>query len=107
MIVFKRIADIIRLCVALGCTILFIILVIATFSGCITTRVQTKLIDPDGQIWLLTSKSDALVEIKRPDGTIFKVDNRGKPTFFETYMQYLLIKAAPRVELSNQPGKGD
>ena len=104
---FKRIADIIRLCVALGCTILFIILVIAVFSGCITTRVHTKLIDPEGQIWLLTSKSDALVEIKRPDGTIFKVDNRGKPTFFETYMQYLLIKAAPTVKVSNQPGTGD
>lgn len=82
-----------------------IYLIAALFiTGCITTRVHTKLVDPEGQIWLLTSKSDALVEIKRPDGTIFKVDNRGKPTFFETYMQYLLIKAAPSVELSNQPG---
>ena len=76
-------------------------------TGCITTRVHTKLIDPEGHIWLLTSKSDALVEIKRPDGTIFKVDNRGKPTFFETYMQYVLIKAAPTVKVSNQPGTGD
>lgn len=72
-------------------------------TGCVTTKVQTKIEDPQGQVWLLTSKSDALVEIKKPDGTIVKVDNRGKPTFFETYMHYLLIKAAPSVELSNQP----
>lgn len=75
-----------------------------SLCGCITTRVKTELIDPKGQIWLLTSKSDACVELKQPDGTILKVDNRGKATFFETYMQYLLIKAAPSVELSNQPG---
>ena len=86
----------------------FICLIAALLlTGCITTRVQTKLVDDEGHIWLLTSKSDALVEVKRPDGTIFKVDNRGKPTFFETYMQYLLIKAAPSVKLSNQPGDND
>lgn len=72
-------------------------------TGCVTTKVQTKIEDPQGRVWTLVSKSDALVEITRPDGTIVKVDNRGKPTFFETYMHYLLIKAAPSVELSNQP----
>jgi hypothetical protein len=73
-------------------------------TGCITTRVHTELIDPKGEVWTLTSKSDALVEIKRPDGTIFKVDNRGKSSFFEQYMQYVLIKAAPRVEQSTWGG---
>ena len=84
------------------CTIALLLIV-----GCATTKIHTTITDPEGQIWVLVSKSDAVVEIKRPDGTIVKVDNRGKPTFFETYMHYLLIKAAPSVELSNQPGKGD
>jgi len=83
--------------------ILAVIIALLIFNSCATTKVQTKIEDPEGQVWTLLSKSDAVVEIKRPDGTIVKVDNRGKPTFFETYMHYLLIKAAPSVELSNQP----
>jgi len=85
--------------------IVLLIAIALSFSGCTTTNVQTKIEDPQGRVWTLVSKSDALVEIKRPDGTVVKVDNRGKPTFFETYMHYLLIKAAPSVKLSNQPGE--
>ena len=74
------------------------------FVGC-AAKIQTIVTDPQGQVWTVESKSDSLVEIKRADGVVVKVDNRGKPTFFETYMQYLLIKSAPNIELSNQPGK--
>lgn len=83
----------------------FILCLMLLLSGCASlTSTVTTIEDPQGQIWTIKSKSDALVEIKRPDGVTVKVDNRGKPTFFETYMQYLLITAAPTVELGNQPG---
>ena len=87
---------------AILCTIAVLLI-----AGCAGTKVKTDIISPYGDIWTIKSKSDALVEIKLPDGTLVKVDNRGKPTFFETYMHYLLIKAAPSVELSNQPKDND
>jgi len=85
--------------------VLIIFAIIFTFTGCAHLgSVKSTVEDHKGEIWTVVSKKDGVVELKRPDGTIIKVDNRGAPGFFEQYMQYLLIQAAPRVELSNQPG---
>lgn len=84
-------------------SIIFVILF--SFTGCAHLgSITSKVESPEGEIWTVISKKDGVVELKQPDGTIIKVDNRGAPGFFEQYMQYLLIQAAPRVELSNQPG---
>lgn len=97
--------NVVKVIVSVGMGIFILWSIVWIFSGCAFNAPITSTIeDPEGQIWTILSKSDALVEIKRPDGVIVKVDNRGKPSFFETYMQYLLIKAAPSVDLSNQPG---
>ncbi len=83
--------------------VIFLILTGCAHLGSVTSKVES----PEGEIWTVVSKKDGVVELKRPDGTIIKVDNRGAPGFFEQYMQYLLIQAAPRVELSNQPGNNN
>lgn len=85
--------------------IIIVIIGVIFLTGCAHLgSVTSKIESPEGEIWTVISKKDGVVELKRPDGTIIKVDNRGAPGFFEQYMQYLLIRAAPSVELSNQPG---
>lgn len=86
---------------------LLLILIILTSACASLTQVKTEITDPEGKIWLVTSKSDAYIEIKRPDGTMVKVDNRGGTGFFRAYMEYMLIRAAPTVHVGERKGDED
>ena len=80
-----------------------LITIILTLSACGSlTRVKTDIIDPFGNIWTIKSKSDACIEIKQPDGTLVKVDNRGGVGFFRAYMEYMLIRAAPTIHVGER-----
>lgn len=88
--------------------LLLLIIVILTLSACASlTHVKTEITDPEGKIWVVKSKSDAFIEIKRPDGTMVKVDNRGGTGFFRAYMEYMLIRAAPTVHVGERKGDED
>ena len=59
--------------VALGCT------------------VKTQIIEPDGSIYIVESKTDSMVTMKN-GGWEITVDNRGKPNIFESLLGWLLLK---------------
>jgi len=87
--------------------ILIFILYSIVITGCANIKslenVTTTIKDSEDKlIYQIECKDDALVEFKQGDNS-FKVDNRDQPGFFRSYMEYMLIRAAPTVELSNQP----
>ena len=55
---------------------------------------------PDGQKYVVSSKSDALVELTQKDGTKITVDNRGRPGLFEQLLGVILMRA-PDVTIEN------
>lgn len=69
--------------------------------GC-TTITRTTITSPSNEVWVVHSKSDALVKIEW-EGAKVEVDNRGKTGFWEGLIQYLLIK--PNINLSNMEGR--
>ena len=66
------------------------ILIVAFIFICGCT-VKTQIIEPDGSIYTIKSKSDAMVSMKSED-RIITVDNRGKPNIFESLLGWLLLK---------------
>lgn len=86
---------------------LFILFIITVFAlvGC--AEITTIIIDPDKKTWTIISKSDARVIItQEKEGqviTIIEVDNRGKTSWVEGLMQYILAK--PDITLSNKEGR--
>lgn len=68
--------------------------------GC-AANIKTVVVDPDGKEWKMWSKDDALVSITQ-DQTTFSVDNRGRPSWIEGLIQYILAK--PEINLSNKEG---
>ena len=79
----------------LGVSLVFLL------TGCASlTQVKTTVKDPTGRVFTVKSKSDALVELKTKDGEEIKVDNRGKQSFWEGLLQYLLVK--PNINISNK-----
>lgn len=56
--------------------------------GC---TIKTEIIEPDGDIFIVKSKSDSLVVVKN-NGHEITVDNRGKPNIFESLLGWLLLK---------------
>ena len=66
------------------------ILIIALVFACGCT-VKTQIIEPDGSIYIIESKSDAMVSVKNGERDIV-VDNRGKPNIFESLLGWLLIE---------------
>lgn len=77
-------------------------------TGCsvLSTNVKTNIKDPEGKIWTIESKSDALVQIKK-DGVEITVDNRGRMSAFEAIMGIVMTKTDINLGLSNQPGDHD
>jgi hypothetical protein len=56
--------------------------------GC---TVKTQIIEPDGSVYTVKSKTDAMVTVKHNDWEVV-VDNKGKPNIFESLLGWLLIK---------------
>lgn len=66
---------------------------ILLFSCASLNQVQTKVTSPEGREWTVLSKPDAIIEIE--DGKTkdkLKVDNRGRPSTFETMLQFMLMR---------------
>lgn len=68
--------------------LLIFVLCLLTLTGCaVTTALQT----PTGDVYIVISKSDAVVSLKQGDMEIV-VDNRGRPTFLEAFFSVLIMK---------------
>ena len=65
-----------------------LVALIVTTIGC---TIKTQITEPDGSIYIIESKSDSLVSMKK-DGRIITVDNRGKPNIFESLLGWMLLK---------------
>lgn len=76
----------------------FIILLVLTI-GC--ASVKTTITNPQGEIWIVQSKKDALVKLEKKDIKI-EVDNRGKLGLFENLMGIIFMKTD--IELKNKEG---
>ena len=72
------------------------ILIIALVFACGCT-VKTQIIEPDGSVYTIRSKSDAMVSMKTNDRVV-TVDNRGKPNIFESLLGWLLLKTPDVVQ---------
>ena len=66
----------------------FLMFLILIIFGCTT---KTQIIEPDGSIYTIKSKTDSLVVMNRGDWNI-TVDNRGKPNIFESLLGWMLLK---------------
>ncbi|MCK5612738.1 hypothetical protein KAR91_63280 [Candidatus Pacearchaeota archaeon] len=65
-----------------------LLLCLLFMSAC---TVKTQIIEPDGSIYTIVSKSDAKVIMKNANREIV-VDNKGKPNIFESLLGWLLLK---------------
>ena len=66
---------------------LIVALILATL-GC---TIKTQITEPDGSVYTIHSKADALVSMKN-GGREITVDNRGKSNIFESLLGWLLLK---------------
>ena len=72
-----------------------VILALLLFAyGC---TVKTQIVEPDGSIYTIQSKSDSMVVMKSNEREI-TVDNRGKPNIFESLLGWLLLKTPDVVQ---------
>lgn len=81
-------------CYKWGLVILLVLVV-----GC--ASVKTTIINPQGEIYTIQSKKDALV-IMEKDGVKLTVDNRGKLGLFENLMGIIFMKTD--IEIKNKEG---
>jgi len=70
-------------------------------SGCSMLNVKTTITDPNGLVWAVSSKSDALVQIKKTD-TEITIDNRGRMSAFEAIMGTVMTNTDVNLGLSNK-----
>lgn len=68
-------------------------------AGCAT--IKTTVTDPQGKVYVVESKKDALVTYKKDDVNLV-VDNRGKMGIFENLMGIMLMKT--EINLKNKDG---
>ena len=65
---------------------IFIILTMLCLTGCAAWgNVTTTITDPNNQVWMVESRSDALVHVKSGEVEII-VDNRGRMSAFEAIL---------------------
>lgn len=76
----------------------FLIVTIILTVGC---SAKMTITDPDGRIWKIVSKKNALVKYKDPNVDI-TVDNRGKLGVVESVFGVLMLKTD--INLSNKEG---
>ena len=56
------------------------------------TQTETKVVSPNGEVWLVVSKGDSHVVFQ--DGkVILEVDNRGKPGTVEEVLKLLMLRS--------------
>ena len=85
-----------------GIKILTIIIISLCLSGCSLMNVKTTITDPNGKVWEISSKSDALCIIEKKDGTKLTVDNRGKMSVIEAALGLALTNTNINLGLSNK-----
>lgn len=86
--------------------LLLVIMLCLFLTGCggMLGNVKTTIEDPEGKIWSIKSKSDALVQIKK-DGVEITVDNKGRMSAFEAIMGITMTNTNIALGASNQPGQ--
>ena len=77
-----------------------LIILLVLVMGC-TGAVKRIVVMPDGETYSVSSKKDAMVLLKQGDIELI-VDNKGKTTWVEGLLQYVLSK--PNINLSNKEG---
>jgi len=80
----------------------YLIILMSTFiflSGC---AVKTTIISPQNEVWIVKSKKDSLVTLKRGDFEL-TVNNQGKMGIVESIFGALIMKAD--INLSNKEGR--
>jgi|GEM_PF-2060952 len=78
--------------------LLLLLLLLSSCVGFLNSKATITL--PNGQKYVVSSKSDALVELTQKDGTKITVDNRGRPGLFEQLLGVILMRA-PDVTIEN------
>jgi len=79
--------------------ILTLILLAAVLSGCSILQVTSTVETPEGLVYTVNSKSDALVSFKDPKtGAEVLVDNRGRPGMIEQALGIMFMNL-PDVEI--------
>lgn len=68
--------------------IITVIILIIMLAACAAT---TTITDPEGRQYEIVSRPDALVHAKLSNGIDLTVDNRGKPSLFDSVMQFMLL----------------
>jgi hypothetical protein len=76
-----------------------LIILLVLVVGC--ASVKTTVVGPQGAIYTVQSKKDALVVLKQGDMEL-TVDNRGKMGIFENLMGIMLMKT--EINLKNKEG---
>lgn len=69
---------------------MIILIMLVLLSGCSLTRTITTVTTPKGEIYTVSSKSDALVEL-HGDGWKLIVDNRGRPGMIEQALGIMFL----------------
>lgn len=79
-----------------------LIILLTLVTGCASLNItETRIATPEGDIYIVSSKKDAMVTLKK-GGTELIVDNRGKMGLFENLMGIMLMKTD--VNLKNKKG---
>ena len=79
------------------------IFIIVLLSGCSLIKVKTTIITPQGDIYTIISKSDALVELQEGENRVV-VDNRGRPGMIEQALGIMFMNL-PDVTLETSGAK--
>ncbi|MEA3223334.1 MAG: hypothetical protein U9P49_09260 [Thermodesulfobacteriota bacterium] len=76
-----------------------VLVLVLVLMGCAT--VTTTIEDPQGEVWAVRSKSDAVVWVEK-EGVTISVDNRGRMSAFESILGIVATKT--NVEIRNKEG---
>ena len=86
---------------------ILIIISILCLSGCSLMNVKTTIQDPDGKVWEISCKPDAIVSIKQKNGTEVVVNNRGMMSAFESILGIAMTNTDINLGLSNKAQEVD
>lgn len=75
----------------------YLIMFLVLLNGCSLLNTTTTIETPDGSKYIVSAKSDALVEFEK-DGVKIKSDNRGRPSFLETVFSALVFDFPDKID---------